>query len=142
MSKVRKAAINPAQFVPLLSKHVKGYVPDGHQMGIANGKYPAGENQFTEVKVIHNGTMQYRRPKVRDDKHGSSAVKKFQRQVRGVYIDNMKEKDRLHFGREETAKGPLESLFRQLDFKPLVFGTFAEMSSNVKRSIWAGRWRR
>jgi hypothetical protein len=44
-------------------------------------------------------------------------------------------KDQEHFGTEETARGPLESLFRQLDFKPLVFGTFAEMSSNVKAVI-------
>ncbi len=47
----------------------------------------------------------------------------------------MKEKDRLHFGTAEKARGPLESLFRQLDFKPLAFGTFAEMSSNVKEVI-------
>ena len=44
----------------------------------------------------------------------------------------MKEKNRQHFGTAETTRGPLESLFRQLDFKPLVFGTFGEMSSNVK----------
>ena len=44
----------------------------------------------------------------------------------------MKEKDRQHFGTAEIARGPLESLFRRLDFKPLVFGTFGEMSSNVK----------
>jgi len=29
----------------------------------------------------------------------------------------------------------LESLFRRLDFKPLVFGTFREMSSNVKEVV-------
>jgi len=34
-----------------------------------------------------------------------------------------------------TARGPLESLFMRLDFKPLVFGTFGEMSSNVKEVV-------
>jgi hypothetical protein len=47
----------------------------------------------------------------------------------------MKEKDRQYFGSKETAKGPLEGLFRRLDFKPLVFGTFGEMSSNVKEVV-------
>jgi hypothetical protein len=47
----------------------------------------------------------------------------------------MKEKDREHFGTAETARGPLENLFRRLDFKPLVFGTFGEMSSNVKEVV-------
>ena len=41
----------------------------------------------------------------------------------------MKEKDREHVGTAETARRPLESVFRRLDCKPLVFG---EMSSNVK----------
>ena len=30
LRKLRETAINPAQSVPLLSKHLKGYVPDGH----------------------------------------------------------------------------------------------------------------
>ena len=47
----------------------------------------------------------------------------------------MKEKDREHFGTAEAARGPLESLFKRLDFKPLVFGTFGEMSSNVKEVV-------
>jgi hypothetical protein len=29
----------------------------------------------------------------------------------------------------------LENLFRRLDLKPLVFGTFGEMSSNVKEVV-------
>ncbi len=36
---------------------------------------------------------------------------------------------------KEAARGPLESLFRRLDFKPLVFGTFGEMSNNVKEVV-------
>ncbi len=44
----------------------------------------------------------------------------------------MNDKDREHFGTADDTREPLESLFRQLDFKPLVFGTFAECSTNVK----------
>ena len=47
----------------------------------------------------------------------------------------MKEKGRQHFGTAETARGPLEGMFRRMDFKPLVFGTFGEMSSNVKEMV-------
>ena len=53
LRKLRETAIYLAQFVPLLSRNLKGYVPDRHQTGIACGKYPAGVNQFIEVKVIH-----------------------------------------------------------------------------------------
>ena len=67
LRKIRDMAVNPVTTVPLLSRNLKGYVPDGRQTGIANGKYPAGIDQFTEVKVIHSGTVQYDRPDVRDD---------------------------------------------------------------------------
>ena len=77
LRKLRETAINPVTIVPLLSKNLEGYVPDGRQTGIANGKYPAGIDQFTEVKVIHNGTVQYDMPDVRDDPQGSSAENKF-----------------------------------------------------------------
>ena len=90
-----------------MKRNLKGYVPDGHQTGIACGKYPAGVNQFTEVKVINSGAVQYKRPEVRDDQLGATAVNKFQKQVRGGYIANMKEKDRDHFGTDESARGPL-----------------------------------
>jgi hypothetical protein len=30
LRKLRETAISLAQFVPLMSKHLKGYVPDGH----------------------------------------------------------------------------------------------------------------
>ena len=44
---------------------------------------------------------------------------------------NLKRKNKVYFGTLEEAKGLLVSLFRQLNFKPLVFGTlFGEMSSN------------
>ena len=38
----------------------------------------------------------------------------------------------MSLGTRERVRGPLESLFHQLDFKPMVFGTFAKSSSNVK----------
>jgi hypothetical protein len=128
-------AINPVQIVPLLSTNLRGYVPYGHQTGIANGKYPAGVNQFTEIKVIHRGTVQYNRTNVRDDPQGSAAVDKFQGKVRGTYITNLKEKDREHFGTTGGNREPLESLFRQMNFRPLVYGSFGECNSNVKAVI-------
>jgi hypothetical protein len=79
--------------------------------------------------------MQYMRPEVRDDQRGAATVNTFQRQVKGAYIANTKERDEQHVGTAETTKGPLESLFRRLDVKPLVFGTFGEMSSNVKEVV-------
>jgi hypothetical protein len=65
--KLSETAINPALSVPLLSRNLKGYVPDGYQTGITSGKYPAGVNKFMEVKVIHSGTVRYMRLDVRDD---------------------------------------------------------------------------
>ena len=44
LRKLGETAINPAEYVPLLSRNLKGYV---HQTGIACGKYPAGVNQLT-----------------------------------------------------------------------------------------------
>jgi hypothetical protein len=132
LRKVREMAINPVQTKPLLSRNLRGYVPDGHQTGIASGKYPAGVNQFTEVKVIHSGIVQYNKADIRDDPQGSAAVNKFQGRVKGTYITNLKAKDKEHFGTAHDNRGALESLFRRMDFKPLVFGTFGESNSNVK----------
>ena len=47
----------------------------------------------------------------------------------------MHKKDLIHFGTAEGAIGQLEVIFKQLDFKPLVFGTFAESSINVRNVI-------
>jgi len=41
----------------------------------------------------------------------------------------------VHFGTEENVRGPLESLFRHLDLKHLVFGTFGECSTSVKEVL-------
>jgi hypothetical protein len=90
LKKLREMAINPVENVLLLSKNLRGYVPYGHQTGIANSKYPTGVNQFTEIKVIHSGTVQYNKTDVRDNPQGSAAVDNFQGKVRGTYIINLK----------------------------------------------------
>jgi hypothetical protein len=64
LRRLQESAINPDFAVPLLGKHLRGYVPDGRQTGVASSKRPAGVDQFTEVKVIHSGAVQYRRPDV------------------------------------------------------------------------------
>jgi len=74
-------------------------------------------------------------PYVIDDPQGSAAVNKFQGKVWGTYIAKLKEKDRVHFGTKENIRGPLESLFRHLDFKPLVFGTSRECNTSVKEVL-------
>jgi len=106
-----------------------------NQTEIACGKHPAGVDQFTEVNIIHNGTIQYKRTNVRNDRGGLAAVNKFQGQVRRTHLINLHKKDWIHFGTAEGAIGPLEPIFRQLDFKPLVFGTFAESITNVREFI-------
>jgi hypothetical protein len=135
LRRLQESAINPDSAMPLLGKQLRGYVPDGRQTGIASSKRPAGVDQFTEVKVIHSGAVQYRRPDVRDNPRGSAAVNKFQGQVRQMYLGNLHKKDQTHFATAEGAVGPLEAIFRTLDFKPLVFGTFAEASSNVSEFV-------
>ncbi len=45
---------------------------------------------------------------------------------------NLRQKDKTHFGMVEGATRPLEAIYRHLDFKPLVFGTFEEISNIVK----------
>ena len=64
-------------------------------------------------------------------------MNKFQRQVRKTYMVNMHKKDVAHFGTAEGAIGPLEAIFGQLDFKPLVLGIFVESSTNLKEFIEA-----
>jgi hypothetical protein len=106
LRKLKETAINPGQNVPLLSKNLRGYVPDGRQTRIANGKYLAGVNQFTEVKVIHNGTVQYNTTDVIDNPEGAVTANKFQGQVGGNYISNPKDKDREHFGTPDDTRDP------------------------------------
>ena len=75
------------------------------------------------------------RPDERDDQQESAAVNKFQGQVRRTYLVNLKRKDSVHFGTSEHGRGPLETIFGQIVFKPLVFGSFGEMSSNVVQLV-------
>ena len=46
-------------------------------------------------------------------------------------LGNLHQKDQTHFSTAEGSVGPLEAIFKTMDFKPLVFGTFAEASTNV-----------
>ena len=55
--KLQGMAVTPSESVPILCKHLKGYVTDGRQLGITCNKFLDGIGQFTEVKVIHNGTL-------------------------------------------------------------------------------------
>ena len=104
-------AVTPNDIVPILCKHLRGCVPDRRQLGIVINKFPGGIEQFTEVKVIHNGTVHYMRPDVRNEQQGSSAVDKFQSEVRKSYLVNLKRKDSVHFGTSEGERGPLETIF-------------------------------
>ena len=74
--------ISPNDSVQVLSNHIKGYVLDGYQLWIVCNKIPSEIDQFTEVKVIHISTIQYKRPYIQHNHLGSSAVNKFQSQVR------------------------------------------------------------
>ncbi len=75
------------------------------------------------------------RPNIRDNQHGSAAVDKFQGRVRRTHLANLRRKDQVHFGTLDGVKGPIESVFRQMIFKPLVYFSFGEMSSNVRELI-------
>jgi len=135
IKKLQGTAISTNFTLPILSKHLKCYVPYGRQLGIASNKFPAGIDQFAEVEIIHNGTIQCRRPNVRDKPQGSAAVDKFQGQDRRTYLANLRRKEQIHFGTVEGARGPIETIFRHMDFKPLAFGFFSEMSSGVRGLI-------
>ena len=67
-----------------------------------------------------------------DNSQEVAPMSKFQGHVRKKYIDQLKHKDQIHFGTTENARGPIEVIFRQLDFNPLVFRSSTEISSNVE----------
>ena len=136
MRKLKESAVQQAAHLPLLTNmHLKGYVPDGRHTWIATNKHPIGVDQFIEVKAIRIGSVQYGRPDARDNHKGAVAVQYYQGQVKPKYIAQMKRKDNVHFGTGSDDKGPLETIFRKLEFKPVVFGTFGEINSNVKDFI-------
>ena len=72
---------------------------------------------------------------MRDDQQGQAAVNKFKGQVRRSYLVNLKRKDSVHFGTSEQGRGPMDLIFRQIVFKPPVFGSFGEISSNVVQLV-------
>ena len=129
--KLHGMAISPQNTVPIMSKHLKGYVPDGRQLGIACNKFLSGIDQYTKVKVIHSGTAQYKRTDVQDNQTGAATANKFRGQVMKSYLINLNMKDQVHHGTASGGRGPLEAICRQLNFKARVFGAFREMSSNV-----------
>ncbi len=57
----------------------------------------------------------------------------FQNKLRGSYITQLHKKNQQFFGTQDI--GPLDMVFKPIDFKPLVFGSFGEMSSNGKEYI-------
>ncbi len=48
---------------------------------------------------------------------------------------NLRRNDHAHFRTTEGSRGLLETIFKEILFKPLVFGSFGEMSSNVREMI-------
>ena len=48
-----------------------------------------------------------------------------------MYLGNLHQKDQAHFATAKGIVGPLEAIFKTLDFKTMVFGTFAEASTKV-----------
>jgi len=75
--KLQGMAVTPSESVAILIKHLRGYVPNGKQLGIASNKFPDEIDEFIEVKGIYNGKVQHMRPSVRDDRQGSTAINKF-----------------------------------------------------------------
>ena len=55
--------------------------------------------------------------------------------VRKTYIAHLKRKNPSHFDTNEGARVPLETIFLKINFKPMVFGSFGEMSFNIKEVI-------
>lgn len=55
--------------------------------------------------------------------------------LRREYIKRLRKKDKEYFITPPGHRGPLETIFRQLEFKGLVFGTFGEMSSAVRELL-------
>jgi hypothetical protein len=48
-----------------------------------------------------------------------------------MYLGNLHLKNQAHFATAKGSVRPLEAIFKTLDFKPMVFGTSAEASTNV-----------
>ena len=121
---------------PLRSQQMKGYVPDAHVSAPASSKHPEGVDQFYEIKTIHSGAAgPYQHAETRDNSRGGAAVELKQKGLRKEYIKELHKKDERHFRTPAGQRGPLETIFRQMNFKGLVFGTFGEMSSAVGEMV-------
>jgi hypothetical protein len=72
---------------------------------------------------------------VREDMKGSAAVNRYQRKLRSTYLSHLRRNNRAHFGTPKKEKGPLESIFKKLDLKPIIFGTYGEMSNGVNEVL-------
>jgi hypothetical protein len=60
MRKLMESLVQQTAHLPFLTgKHLNGYVPNGRHTGIATNKHPIGIDHFIDVKVIHNGCVQY-----------------------------------------------------------------------------------
>ncbi len=72
---------------------------------------------------------------LRDNENGLAALNIFKRGLRTTYKSHLRRKDHAHFGTSKGVKGPLETIFKKLDFKPLVFETFKEISEGGKEVL-------
>jgi hypothetical protein len=77
LRKLHEKAVQLDNSLPLMSMHMKGYVPDGRHTGISCNQFPASVDQSTKVTVIHRGSVQYMRPTVRGNGLGAAAANKF-----------------------------------------------------------------
>jgi hypothetical protein len=124
LRKLQESVVNTAYaYMPLLSKHLNTYVSDGRLARTSTNWHPTRIDQFTEVKVIHISITDYMRVDIWNGEKGAAAVNTFKRGMRNAYISHLRRKDRVHFGTTEGARGPLEDIFRKVDFKPLVFSS-------------------
>jgi hypothetical protein len=57
-------AVTPNESVLVFIKHLRRYVPNGRQLGIACNKFTDGIDQFIEFKVAHVGIIKYKRPDI------------------------------------------------------------------------------
>ena len=126
---------------PLTSAQLKHYVPDIQVQGQPCDKFPAGINQLLEIKTIHPeaANNMYEHREVRDDHKGGAATQRRQGQLYDEYRKDLHSQDyKKYYGTGDADTGPLETIFRQGDFHGLAFGTYGEISSNVRKlvSIW------
>ena len=142
MRRLQESAVLTNISMPLLSKHLKGYVPNGRQIGIPCNKFLADIDHFTETKVIHNGMFHYRRPRARNDNQGAAAVSTFQALVRNKYIKQLKDKDKTYFGTGEGVRGPPGVVIPSAGLQTHGFWNFrrVELESQGLRRDGGGIW--